>query len=137
MARNDYRTEAYWKGLKKRRKKERAAARKIARASKQDRKAIPEYRTMPYRAYLKTRFWARKREQTLKRDNYCCTNCHARRGDKNIKLHVHHKTYERRGNELLEDLTTLCNFCHRLLHADACEDAADNFDIIHRRKVDV
>jgi hypothetical protein len=31
-------------------------------------------------------------------------------------LDVHHRTYERRGQELDEDLTVLCRACHGIFH---------------------
>ncbi len=99
----------------------------------------PDYlRTMPYSRYLHTIHWERKRQAVLERDGYACTNCHAREGDpavgprSRVKLHVHHKTYERRGHEFLSDLVTLCRPCHELVHADI---ALDDLDILHRRKV--
>lgn len=62
---------------------------------------LAELRTMPYGEYLQTPEWRQKREQALERDNYCCRLCNS-----DERLHVHHRTYERRGNESLEDLTT-------------------------------
>jgi len=70
-----------------------------------------ELRTMPYEEYLQTPEWRQKREQALVRDNYCCRLCNS-----DERLHVHHQTYERRGNEDLEDLTTLCEECHERFH---------------------
>ena len=72
---------------------------------------IQELRIMPYEEYLKTPEWQHKRELALERDEYHCRvcNCHE-------NLHVHHRTYERRGSENLHDLTTLCNDCHEHFH---------------------
>ena len=33
-----------------------------------------------------------------------------------VPLNVHHRTYERRGEELDEDLTVLCRECHHTFH---------------------
>ena len=33
-------------------------------------------------------------------------------------LHAHHRTYERFGQERLEDLTLLCDCCHKKVHKD-------------------
>lgn len=74
-------------------------------------KRIQELRTMPYEEYLQTPEWQEKRELALERDGYRCRNCNC---DKN--LHVHHRSYERRGNEDINDLTTLCNDCHEHFH---------------------
>lgn len=73
---------------------------------------IRELRTMPYEDYLKTLEWQEKRDQALERDGYRCRNCNS-----NEKLHVHHRTYIRRGNEEINDLTTLCNDCHEHFHS--------------------
>jgi hypothetical protein len=54
-----------------------------------------ELRTMPYRDYLLTPEWAERRKAALKRARYACQVCNRQR-----PLHVHHRTYERRGVEL-------------------------------------
>jgi hypothetical protein len=70
-----------------------------------------ELRAMPYEQYLKTPAWANKREQALERDGHRCRVCNT-----SEHLHVHHRTYTRRGNEDLNDLTTLCETCHESFH---------------------
>lgn len=70
-----------------------------------------QLRTMPYEEYLKTPEWAEKRKQALERDNYRCRTCNSAE-----HLHVHHRTYARRGNEDRGDLTTLCKSCHEHFH---------------------
>lgn len=77
----------------------------------EDQGHIHRLRTMPYEQYLQTPEWRAKRDQALERDDYHCRACN---GDE--KLHVHHRTYERRGNEDLNDLTTLCEECHGRFH---------------------
>jgi Restriction endonuclease len=72
---------------------------------------IRELRAMPYDEYLKTPEWALKRDQALERDGHCCRACNTREN-----LHVHHRTYMRRGNENLDDLTTFCQSCHEHFH---------------------
>jgi hypothetical protein len=72
---------------------------------------IRELRAMSYDKYLQTPEWAHKRDQALERDDYRCRACNI---DK--KLQVHHRTYARRGNEDLNDLTTLCESCHEHFH---------------------
>ena len=72
---------------------------------------ILELRSMPYEKYLKTSEWKQKRDQALERDGHCCRACNS-----DERLNVHHKTYARRGNEALNDLTTLCESCHRHFH---------------------
>lgn len=66
--------------------------------------AYDEYLRSPYWIDVKQRFRADDRDQ----DCYCC-------GDwENTQLH--HKTYERLGEELLDDLVPLCRRCHALVH---------------------
>ncbi len=49
--------------------------------------------------------------QIRNRDDNKCRLC-----DSTEKLHVHHLTYERLGNERLQDLVTLCELCHSDQH---------------------
>jgi len=72
---------------------------------------IEELKTMPYEEYLKTPEWAEKRANALQRADYRCQICNSPHS-----LHVHHRTYENRGDEQLEDLTVLCDDCHVLYH---------------------
>lgn len=64
-----------------------------------------------YDRYMKSTEWKEKRKQAIeKADNKCqlCNNDHF--------LHVHHRTYERFGNEETSDLTVLCGYCHAKHH---------------------
>lgn len=76
-----------------------------------DEKRLQELRTMPYQAYLQTPEWQAKRDQALDKAGHRCQLCNS-----NDSLNVHHRTYERRGNEELSDLTVLCRACHSLFH---------------------
>jgi hypothetical protein len=67
--------------------------------------------TMPYREYLQTGEWQEHRKSALKRARWRCQVCNRDR-----TLHVHHRTYERRGRELARDLIVLCDDCHALYH---------------------
>lgn len=78
---------------------------------------LEELRTMPYREYLKTPEWQATRERKLKRARYRCELCF-----KAGKLNVHHKTYERRGNEDDRDLIVLCGTCHAKFHDKLVEE---------------
>lgn len=73
---------------------------------------IYELRTMPYGEYLKTDHWKSLRARMLKRANYSCQLCNA----SNVSLHVHHRTYENRGDEDYSDLIVLCAPCHSKFH---------------------
>jgi hypothetical protein len=70
-----------------------------------------QLRTMPYKEYLQTPEWQERRKAALKRAGHSCQVCNRRR-----QLHVHHRTYERRGVELNRDLIVLCDECHALYH---------------------
>ena len=72
---------------------------------------LAELRTMPYRQYLRSWEWQRKRRVALKLAGYQCRMC-----GETSRLQVHHKTYERRGCEKMNDLVVLCDGCHRLVH---------------------
>lgn len=73
---------------------------------------------MPYEEYLETAEWAEKRDLVLERDAYMCRVCSSR-----ARLQIHHRTYARRGNEDLNDLTTLCERCHENAHEGMSQQA--------------
>lgn len=64
-----------------------------------------------YKKYIKSKKWKQKRQDLIDKIGYECEQC-----GHNHKLHVHHKTYERLGNELLDDLQLLCWRCHMSKH---------------------
>lgn len=70
-----------------------------------------ELRTMPYREYLLTPEWNGRRERALRVAHYCCQTCSS-----GGIMHVHHRTYVRRGEERVTDLIVLCADCHKLFH---------------------
>lgn len=78
---------------------------------KQKSELLAELQSMPYQDYLKTEHWREFRKYALKRVGYRCQLC-----NKNGKLHVHHRTYERRGCEEIGDVTVLCENCHGKHH---------------------
>lgn len=71
-----------------------------------------ELQAMTYQEYLKSPEWDEIRKEQLRRAGYRCQVCDAR----NVPLHVHHRTYDRRGHERYGDLLVLCENCHRLYH---------------------
>ena len=79
----------------------------LARGEKAD-----SLRAMPYADYLKTPEWQETRTEALERSGHKCQVCN--NGD--AQLDVHHRTYERRGNERSEDLVVLCHKCHGKFH---------------------
>lgn len=64
-----------------------------------------------YNDYLKSNHWKNKRKAFFKVNKRECEHC-----GKTEKLHVHHKTYARVGNEKLTDLMCLCEYCHNKEH---------------------
>lgn len=63
-----------------------------------------------YTQYINSRDWQLKRREVLKRDNHQCQTCL-----NTENLEIHHKTYERLGDENLDDLITLCTHCHEAI----------------------
>lgn len=67
-----------------------------------------------YKEYLKTNHWKNTKDRMYKSkykyECYCC-------GTKKL-LQLHHKSYNRVGNEKLNDLIWLCGGCHNLVHKD-------------------
>lgn len=68
-------------------------------------------KAMPYAEYLRTPEWQEARRRALYRAGYRCQTCNGQG-----RLDVHHRTYERRGNERNSDLTVLCRPCHERFH---------------------
>jgi len=68
----------------------------------------PDLVQVPYKEYL---HWRKIRVEAIARANHRCQLC-----NKDNILHVHHRTYERLGKELPEDLIVLCQSCHLKFH---------------------
>lgn len=66
-----------------------------------------------YNTYLASQEWRWKREEVLARAGGLCEV----EGCRSKAEQVHHTTYERVGNEALEDLLALCSSCHEQWHA--------------------
>jgi hypothetical protein len=69
-------------------------------------------RALPYEEYLRTEHWLKTAQRARRAADYKCQLCN--RADS--ELHVHHRTYERLGEEYLKDLIVLCEECHRRFH---------------------
>jgi len=69
--------------------------------------------SMPYDEYLRTHHWRATRASAIQRAEGRCQVCN-RVGPR----HVHHRTYERLGQERDMDLTVLCASCHDMFHRD-------------------
>jgi 5-methylcytosine-specific restriction endonuclease McrA len=66
-----------------------------------------------YNSYLKSTEWQQQRRKAL---SYAENRCQICNHQGKAALHVHHRSYERIGNENPEDLTVLCSRCHALFH---------------------
>lgn len=73
--------------------------------------AIKELARMPYAQYLQTEHWQETRRAALKRAGFKCQLCNS-----GGVLDVHHRTYERRGQERSADVIVLCRDCHSKFH---------------------
>jgi hypothetical protein len=73
---------------------------------------IRELRAMPYKEYLRTPHWKRRRQHALRAAGYRCQAC----SNSLAHLDVHHNTYENLGEELDRDLIVLCRECHEAFH---------------------
>lgn len=67
---------------------------------------------MNYYTYIISNQWRDNpaRLAELKASGFRCRICNASEAD--VRLEVHHRTYERLGCERADDLTTLCRDCH-------------------------
>jgi 5-methylcytosine-specific restriction endonuclease McrA len=72
---------------------------------------ISAAKTLSYADYLKTDWWMALRTKAYKKAGYRCQLCNNRNN-----IAVHHRTYERLGNEDLDDLIVLCKECHGKFH---------------------
>lgn len=68
-------------------------------------------REMAYAEFLQTPEWISTRRLALQRAGGRCQGCNTAE-----HLETHHRTYERRGEEELDDLTVLCAGCHTAVH---------------------
>ena len=66
---------------------------------------------MGYSDYLKSEHWHCTRGNALRQGYSTCIRC-----GKGTELNVHHLTYDNIGEERPEDLTVLCNDCHKQEH---------------------
>lgn len=72
-------------------------------------------RTMPYPDFLNTPYWKAIAAKVKQEAGNTCQQCWSPA----LPLHVHHKTYEHHGEEILywkEDLICLCERCHAQFH---------------------
>jgi hypothetical protein len=77
--------------------------------------------TRNYREYLKTRHWEKVKHLYYMKNPRNCGMC-----ESTAILNLHHKTYERIGNEKMGDLICLCSQCHHRFH-ESRDDRANHF----------
>lgn len=85
--------------------------RSMAREQLRDRRQVQAEaaRREEYDRYMQSQEWKRRRAVAIRKAGGRCQVCN--RGG---ELHVHHRTYERFGAEMEDDLTVLCEDCHDL-----------------------
>jgi 5-methylcytosine-specific restriction endonuclease McrA len=71
-----------------------------------------ELRRLSYSDYRRTPEWQYRRRQMVQAAERKCQHC----GSYSHRLNVHHRSYDRLGNEDPDDLIVLCVSCHRDLH---------------------
>lgn len=76
------------------------------------RESVAVLQRLPYQEYLRSAHWQKLREDRILRSGRQCKLCEAT----DRRLDVHHKTYERLGRELWDDLIVLCEVCHAFVH---------------------
>lgn len=64
-----------------------------------------------YEEYLRSTRWQILRGEALQRFDNRCALCY---DDRNLE--VHHRTYDRLGDEEISDLVALCSWCHGKHH---------------------
>ena len=74
--------------------------------------SLKELKAMPYKDYLQTQHWKKKRAKKFRSARFRCELCNK----KGPGLNVHHRTYKRRGHEASKDLIVLCKKCHKEIH---------------------
>lgn len=64
-----------------------------------------------YKDYINSPAWKIRRDFAIKSADGKCQLCNS-----GSEITVHHRTYERLGDELPQDLTVLCAACHKKFH---------------------
>lgn len=66
---------------------------------------------MVYREYITSDLWRIRKRRYFETHERKCRGCNSRK-----RIHLHHKTYKRLGEERDADLVPLCHSCHTALH---------------------
>jgi ssDNA-binding Zn-finger/Zn-ribbon topoisomerase 1 len=78
------------------------------------RKNLSKKSHINYYQYINSPEWRQKSEEAKKRARYRCQVCN--KSSWEAVLNTHHRTYERLGFEMEEDLVVLCGDCHSTFH---------------------
>lgn len=78
------------------------------------RNKIADKRKVDYYVYIRSPEWKKKSDAAKLRSGFRCQVCN--RSSWEVKLNTHHRTYRRLGVEMDEDLTVLCEDCHKDYH---------------------
>lgn len=66
---------------------------------------------MTYREYITSDLWRIRKRRYFETHDRKCRACGSKK-----RIHLHHKTYRRLGEERDADLVPLCHSCHTALH---------------------
>lgn len=80
-----------------------------------------------YERYIRSPEWDVVRRLALEHARYACQVCGAPDGES--ELHVHHRSYERLGRELLCDVVVLCSTCHARHHGTKRNDEVREMEL--------
>lgn len=70
------------------------------------------YKKWYHEVYLKSPHWGKLKKVALQRADRKCQVCSCQ----DMKLNVHHNTYQNLGHEYITDLVVLCERCHSIHH---------------------
>lgn len=73
---------------------------------------LKKHDKLDYHEYIRSPEWREKAEAAKERAGQRCQVCNRPRTE--VTLDAHHRTYERLGREMPEDITVLCRDCHEL-----------------------
>jgi hypothetical protein len=93
---------------------------------------IVRLRTIPYREYLTSTWWRRRRHARLQKAGGRCERCRKAA----LLADVHHLNYDRLGEERDTDLEVLCRRCHKEVHNEQSRQQNINAYLNLAREID-
>ncbi len=79
-------------------------------------RAVTKSCRLDYSTYIRSDEWRETATAAKVRADWRCQVCN--RPSTDVTLDAHHRTYERLGHELPEDITVLCRDCHELYESN-------------------